>query len=277
MKNFWNYRHLLLLTMLCGLLAQAGWAQQADEVAPVGRALAEKWQQSVVTIAFVVKTHAAIAGQNQDEENKSEALGVMIAPSGLTVTALSALQAGGNEQDAAGGENGEKIAFTSEITSAKFLLPNGKELPAQVVLRDRDLDLAFLRPLKTPAQPLPMLNLTQASEPLVLDTVISLARLGTVANRSLALYRHLVTAVLEKPRKYFMIAGSEYQTGSPAFTKDGKLIGIIVERKNPVTANSSLTALSLWEDIPVILPAATIAEVAEQAAQVKVPASTNKR
>ena len=39
----------------------------------------------------------------------------------------------------------------TEVNDIKILLEDGAEVPAEIVLRDKDLDLAFIRPKAKPA------------------------------------------------------------------------------------------------------------------------------
>ena len=153
--NYRTYIYLVVTLILCNLLISRGWAQQPADLAQAGRTLAGKWQNSVITIEVVVKMQISMLGQEQHEESKSEAAGTIIDPYRLTVTSLTMLDPmGGLIADIAqalpAGEDGQKAKASSEITAVKMLLPDGTILPAQIVLRDKDLDLIFIRPLKKP-------------------------------------------------------------------------------------------------------------------------------
>ena len=47
----------------------------------------------------------------------------------------------------------------------KILLDDGTEVPAEIVLRDKDLDLAFIRPKAKPASPMTSVDLTKSGPP----------------------------------------------------------------------------------------------------------------
>ena len=79
-----------------------------------------------------------------------------------------------------GGSGQPPVEITTEPTDVKIRLSNGRELPAKIVLRDEDLDLAFLRPTTKPETPLVALDLTDAAKPALLDQVLVLSRLGRV-------------------------------------------------------------------------------------------------
>ena len=77
-------------------------------------------------------------------------------PSGLTVVSLFTTDPTSPSRKMMGmdlEEMGFKIE--TEIKRADILAADGNEIPAEVVLRDKDLDLAFLRPKQKPEKPLP--------------------------------------------------------------------------------------------------------------------------
>ena len=166
--------HLGIALLLCAALPRAGWAQQANSLANTGRALAAQWQDAVVTIKIVWKVQVTDSGQNHQQELPVEAIGTIINPSGLTVTSLSAISA------ETAGDDGDNVADTSagEVSSAKLLLADGRELPAKIVLRDDDFDLAFICPLSKPEKPLTALDLTQSGEPSALEQVLVIDQVG---------------------------------------------------------------------------------------------------
>ena len=77
----------------------------------------------------------------------------MVDPSGLTVLALSACDPSEMYQRMMG-EDYPRTSVETEVTDMKILLDDGTELPAEIVLRDKDLDLAFIRPKTKPASPM---------------------------------------------------------------------------------------------------------------------------
>ena len=72
----------------------------------------------------------------------------------------------------------------SELSDVKIVLDDGTEVPAEVVLRDKDNDLAFIRPKTKPAAPMAALDLANSGKADILDQVISLTRLGSAAGRA---------------------------------------------------------------------------------------------
>ena len=114
----------------------------------------------------------------------------------------------------------------------KILLDDGTELPAEIVLRDKDLDLAFIRPKTKPASPMAAVDLTKSAPAQLLDQVITLNRLNSAAGRAYAASVERISAVIQKPRTFYIPDSTMTSTtlGSPAFALDGNIVGVMVMR-----------------------------------------------
>lgn len=232
-----------------------------DELAQTGRQIAAKWKTAVVTVQFVLKMSAD--GEGSETEMKVEATGSVIDPSGLVVVALSGtdpMQAGSGESESA-----------NEIKEAKIILSDGQEIAAKVSLRDKELDLAFVQPLEKPAKPLDAMDLSKGAKVDLMDQILCLYRLGTVASRSLAGCLDRVQAVIEKPRTFYatgidvMIAS----LGSPVFAMDGSPAGILTLRSTPGGQDTYGSGMSAMGMMYIILPASEILEASKQALEAK--------
>ncbi|MEN6520457.1 MAG: serine protease [Armatimonadota bacterium] len=253
--NSWIIRRITIcITILACISALATFAFADD--ASNGRAICNKWSDTVVRVQIVLKLTSSYGGESRDREYKMEVVGTVIDPSGLTLVSKSDIEYEGYYDEEEGNE-------TSQITSAKILLPSGKEIPAKVVLRDKDLDLAFLRPIEKPSTPFQSIDLKDSVKANILDQVIIVSRLGKVANRAISASFERIEAVVEKPRKVYSVSlvGTGSQYGSPVFTMDGKLIGIVLTKEMPGSG------YSYYEDssMPIVLPAEDILAVAAQA------------
>ena len=244
------------------LLALATAPAFSDQAALAGRDLIAKWADAVVTISVVAKTQVVSEGESYEEEETNEAIATIIDPSGLAVVSLSEVDPT-HIWDAMMQEDSD-MQFQAEVTSVKIRLPDGKELPSKVVLRDKDLDLAFLRPLEKLAAPLTALDLTNTSQPAILDEILILDRLGEIANRVPAISLDRIEAIVHKPRTFYIAGLYSVSTGAPGcpvFSLDGKLIGITVLRMIPAQSASS----SDEGILDIILPAADVLETSKQA------------
>jgi hypothetical protein len=258
------------------LVLSASAAARAQEPAAdaAGRVF-EKHQGSVVWVSAVMKMRAgggfgAMFGR---QEQKVDALGTVIHESGLTVLSysmldptamLNAMMAG------AGGMAGEeKIEFKSELSGVKIRFADGTEMPAKLILKDDDLDLAFVMPTEK-GKKLSHLDLGakrsgDAAKVKALDPVIGIWRLSQALDRQAAVTIGRVAAVVGKPRTFYVCSGIE-TVGTPAFTADGTPLGILVYRKQG--ADVSLRSMMSGGDgrMPtVVVPAADVMEVAQQA------------
>jgi S1-C subfamily serine protease len=246
-------------------------AGAATEEITAGKDILAKWQKAVVTVQIVSKQRMSYGGrESSGDENKSEAIGTIIDPSGLVVMSLFATDPSSrfNELFSGGGDEESQFKMASEITDVKILLPDGTEIPAKIVLRDKDLDLAFVRPIEKPAKPLLAIDLNQNAPLQTLDSLVILSRLGKVANRVPAVTIDMIQAVVEKPRTFFIPGGQSDSGdfGAPAFALNGKVAGIILLRSIPIerSGRSMFGGMSGLGMLPVVLPASDILEVVKQ-------------
>jgi S1-C subfamily serine protease len=248
----------ILFRAVCLLLAVSTPSARSDEVAEKGRDIFAKHRHAVVTVQVVLK---ATASGGRSAEFKHDITGTVIDPSGLTVTALSSCDPYELRRRVT-----PDFKVDSEVSDVKLLLDDGTDLPAEVVLRDRELDLAFVRPKGKPANPMTAIDLARSGPAQVLDEIVALNRLNRVASRAYAVSVERITAVVQKPRTFYIPDSTKTATspGSPAFSLDGKIIGVFVVRAmsgagdspdNPVTS--------------IILPAEDILKGAKQAPEAR--------
>ena len=129
------------------------------------------------------------------------------------------------------------------------------------MLKDTDLDLAFVLPIKQKQDNkefkdvvfshVPRSQKEKSKLPQALDEVVSLGKLGRNLYRQSTLRKGWVNAVIEKPRKYFVIENTS--PGTPVFDRDGGWLGIVVYKMDRGRPTSLVT-----------LPADDIDEIAEQ-------------
>ena len=134
------------------------------------------------------------------------------------------------------------------------------EIPADVLMRDTDLDLAFLRikagSKESKGVEFKAVDLKDAATANVGDDVVSISRMDEVLNRVGSVSRGQVMSITRKPREFMRVTGSSL--GCPTFSMDGKLVGIAVSRF--VRGKPSHN---------VVIPAADVLEIALQAREAK--------
>lgn len=243
-------RFLLVIAVLMAPLASP------EDPSVQGRAVFEKLQGTVVTIELVIKQKFSMMGQpSEEDESKEEITGTVIGADGLIVTALSSTDPSSIYRNMMPAGMGADFQFEVEVSDVKILTEDGKEIPASLILRDNDLDLAYIRPRDLPESPMSHVSLEDTGEAQILDRLLTINRLGKVANRVHTASFEWVEAVVDKPRRFYVPGNDPTNTasGSPAFTMDGKFVGIFVMR----TIQSSSGRDNI---MPIILPAADIAE-----------------
>jgi|ERR1044071_8999240 hypothetical protein len=265
-------RRGLLAAFILTFFVLSGPACFGDDLADKGRAIFKKHQHAVVTVELVLKSKFSVAGRGGEaNESRQDVTGTIVDPSGLTVLSLSATDPSQMLQTMMGGGSDDENRFKmeTELGDVKMLLDDGTELPAEVVLRDRDLDLAFIRPKAKVTTPLTALDLTQNAKAEILDQVIALNRLGNAAGRAYAASVERISAIVQRPRLFYVPDSSMTTTtmGAPAFTLDGKPLGIFVMRAMKSKSGGGGSMFSFQPDnlTGIILPASDILKAAKQA------------
>lgn len=222
------------------------------------RRLAEKYADAVVQVKVVTSTKFSIGGQEAPaREREFEVLGTVLDESGLIVTSHSTVDP---SSIIAAMRPGAKI--DSQIKSTRLIRPDdGTEVPLKVVLRDKDLDLMFLRPTKQTR--LAHIDLKKRGARLRLGCEIAVvSRLGAVGDRRPMVSLGRVQAVVDKPRRFCVAAfpGAAMSLGCPVFTCRGKLAGLTVIRTSKAAGGGGALGGAASGVLPIILPVADIIE-----------------
>jgi len=234
-----------------------GCAAFADQTAEKGREVFNGNHLSVVT----VRATLSISMGGEEQENATQFTATVIEPSGLAVLSLTMVDPSAMFAPEGSGD------FRCKVVAMKMILPDGSELPAEVVLRDQELDLAFIRPTAKPEKPMPCVNMNNTDRPELLDQLVIILQLGKVARRAHSVCVARVETVVEKPRRFYTVGVDRSMDllCSPAFTLDGKFVGIGVMR----SVESSEDDFE-ENSIVIIVPAEDIREAVKQ---VPAPAS----
>ncbi len=189
------------------------------------------------------------------QEQKLEALGTIIAADGLTVLSLNKVDPTASILSRI---RSPGASVNVNYTEVMLLMQDGTEVPARLLLKDSDLDLAFVLPIeerrdefkdivfsKVPKQ------VSEDEQPIILDEVVSIGKLRKTLYRQSTLRRGCVNAVIEKPRTYFVIENTS--PGTPVFNNAGNWLGVVVYKMVSGRPSEIVT-----------LPATDILEIAEQ-------------
>lgn len=207
----------MLKTALVALLLSAGTALATPTAAPAAMladtspvaAIAAKHGSALVTVKFLM-----VFGENEAER---EAGGIVIDPKGLIL--VSNLEMGGAPR-------GRESAQAKEI---KVLIGDDTQgLPAKLIGRDSELELAWVQ-LDTPAdKPLAALDTSKTTMPAMGDAIVGLDRMNKYYDRALAGFSINVAAIAKKPRTLIIPATSVPWVGLPFFSASGEFAGISV-------------------------------------------------
>lgn len=221
-------------------------------------------QDSVLWISGVCKVTFSTDGSSSspvnipDQERKVEALGTVIGTNGLMVTALSGIDPARelSGREVAVGGNRVRLEASSVLKEVRIIMPDGVEVPAEVIMKDVDLDIAFLQ-AKADAREFKeaefkAVNLKESAKVSIADEVVSISRADEVLSRQPVVYNGQVNVLVKKPREF--IRASSAGAGTPTFDLDGKLVGIGALRSD----RERRSAL-------ILIPAADVEEIAEQA------------
>jgi len=265
-------KYFMVKWLIAGLLIANAAPVLAESVKDQARAVFEAKHSAVVTVMLTVKTTASFGGMGQDEESRSEVIGTVIRPDGLTIVSLSETDPMSLLGNMMPSEFADMFSGSSEVVAASIIVDRNREVPAEIVLRDRDLDLAFIRPIEAPESPFAYVDLSASVSSDVLDEVVVIGRLGRIGNRAHTVTLGAITSMVERPRRFYVAGPGNGQDalGSPVFNLAGEVVGVQVLRTLPGVSQDSglgLGALMGAMDnvLVIVLPGSDIEESASQA------------
>jgi len=250
----------------------------AAELKATARESAGRWKKAVINVKLVAKVKLP----NGEEDQKLEVTGTVIDPSGLTVVSAQSIDPAALIRtffNSVSPGQGQNFKFESEVRETALILDDGTEVEADVVLKDSDLDLAFVRPREStrtyefiPLKP-PM------APPDLLEDVFVISRLGRSENRSISISTGLVQAIVKGPRPFY-VCNDELSAGSVgtiAFNAGGATLGVFVLKPKQNTGDGGMGALMTMVtggrggagSTVILLPVEDLIEVAAQAKEAK--------
>jgi len=230
----------------------------------VAREILSERASAIVTVKLLLRQRFIAEGREQhSSESTVELAGTVLTPEGLTVVS----DAASNPAGMAERPPDASVRLESETGEVTLVLSDGREVPARFVLRDTDLDLAFLAP-EEPLEGHPHIELAEDAEPGPLDDLILLFPLPKALNREIGVLITAVRGVVRKPREFLAIDVFDgvQSLGCPAFDAAGRAVGLVVLRRSPFPARPSGGFRDMFELLnPVVLSSADVSAVARQA------------
>ena len=240
---------------------------RAGDARQVARAALDEHRESIVTVKILLKRRFISQGRERNtSESELEIAGTVLNAAGLTVVS----DAASDPSHASVASPNAATRVETETTDVKIVTADGLEVPAHFVLRDSDLDLAFLMPELPEGGTLgvPHVDLIEAPTPQPLDELVFLFPMAKSLNRAIGVAVAPIRAVIEKPRTFIVsdtFVGVQ-SLGCPAFDAAGRAIGLVVLRRSPVPIRRSGGFKDMFEFLnPVILTARDVLDVASQA------------
>ncbi len=261
-------RRLPILAL--ALVSTAALAGAEDQpIADAARAVLESQRANVVTVRLAARVRVGSADSgSMDMDLVIEASGFLLDPAGLVVSSLNAsdprqLYEQYLNDDSMG--DGEDYTLTSEVSRISIVFEGGKEIEAEAGLRDTDLDLAYFilkQPVAAGSAVAPA-----AAAPRAFDSLVVLRRMGEVAGRTCAGALLPIQAVVERPRKFYIVSNEvAVGLGEPAFNLEGKCVGVVTLRS--IKPGSTRTEYLFSGEDPysavIIRPLADVLEGARQ-------------
>jgi S1-C subfamily serine protease len=269
----------MIRNLTLALAATTALASAANpEMKEAAKKLSAAHGESVVWLSVLAKTSMSVDGDApaqiksalaaQEKEEKSEVTGTVVDASGLIVTALGGMDKSsmvdGQTVNTPMGEI--KLKASSEVKEVKVITADGSEVPADLVLKDEDLGLAFIKVRSDSEEAkgvtFKAIDLNDSAKGEILDDCIALGRMDEAMNREASLLTSEIVGITSKPRAFYRVPTDT--VGCPVFLANGKLLGISVLRQGKGGSARGQIQVS-----PVILPAADVAKVSAQAKEAK--------
>ncbi len=244
------------------LLAWVGEAAAGsdEKIKQVARGVLAKYENAVVCVKIVGGSYFIVdAKPSPKTDFKAEVAGTILTANGLTAMCNYSTDFENILPSivAVGGDAAPQNKQIYEITEIKLGLKDGREIPAELVMRDAKLGVAFVAP-KERGLKLTHVALDKGPIPEVLDEVIFLNRLGTPLKRGSEVGIVPISAVLKQPQ---MLLVPVSEGGYAAFDASGRPLGVTVVRS--VRENRGVPIEGLM--MAVVLTAETLRPAMDQA------------
>ncbi len=228
-------KHTAILITLAALVCLSP-AVQAEEGETPAVKLIARHADSIVSIKFVRETK--IPMMQIDEETSGEAHGVVLSKDGLVLTASSTFEGGVAGQMMR--MMGQEIEVKTTVSDLKVRFgTEEKEYDAQLVAKDSNLGLAFLKIQDLGDRSTKPLSVLESRATAVGADVLCLCRMGRGFDSAPMISRAYVTAAVERPREMWALnlEGANL-LGMPAFTEAGALVGFLSLQRGAEGAES---------------------------------------
>ena len=247
-------------------------AAMGSELSQQARDILKNTQVSIITVTALSKLDMSGSGLpvrlgGLGEAQESSCSGVVVDATGLTAVSYSALnpmeKMSSMLKIKIGDDGDNEVKGKTELSRIQMRMADGTEVPARVVFKDKELDLAFVVPeLKEGGKALTFspVNLRGGITAKELDDVVMLTRhekdLGCQPILSLA---H-VTSGITKPRQMYGLSHGG-RPGTAVFLPSGQVLGVLVA----MGGGDSKGMMAIGKMEMLVLPADDLIKLATQA------------
>jgi S1-C subfamily serine protease len=233
----------IVLFAVAGLLLASVAPLHADNMDEAKKIYEDK-QDAVIWITGVAKISYSASGKAAegrpdmpDRQVPVMSLGTIVSSDGLVVTVLSQLDPSYQVRERTRRtKNGDITvkATMKGISELKAVMPDGTEIPSELVMEDKNLDLAIVR-IKTSSKEangevFQAVDLKNSAKGHILDEVVTLSRMPEIFYRVPCITRGHITMITRRPSLFLRAEGAA--GGCPTFNMDGELVGIASAHRN---------------------------------------------
>lgn len=242
---------MALAGLLCSGLAHAGIKQ-------VVTSLIEERAPAIVAIRYVLTQSA----YGQEMQQPMEAQGVLIEPDGLVLAPASELEGSILTQSFRGPQSeGPEFSY-SNYRVLVMSAGREREFEAEVLAKDTEADLAWLRISDPPEEALPHIRFPDKSFLEVGDRYFTLGRMSEGRGRAPMVVTGIVGGEMEIPRQGLLATYGE----GPVFDHNGTPAGLLVSPPSAYQSNiGSVSAMMEQFLTRMILPAPVIHRATQRA------------
>ncbi|MFT3684796.1 MAG: hypothetical protein QM783_07665 [Phycisphaerales bacterium] len=205
-----------------------------------------------------VKFIASIEFRGQTQEVEGEAMALMIDAKGLLVVS--------------GSEVGQRKGMSATLKEIKILIGDDTEgVPAKLIGRDSELDLAWLRIEKPADKGYSAIDAAKSATPKLGDTLVGVDRMSKYFDHAPVAFTTTVGGITKKPRTLLIPSGGMVLgVGLPIFNAGGEFVGMSVIQSANADSEDGMNSrsqdrMSYFDRGLKILPAAEIASATARA------------
>jgi hypothetical protein len=194
----------------------------AQEASPLAK-LVDSVSPSIVTVRVVAEIALPEMMGGEKHEMNQEALGTIVDASGIVMVPSSALDPG----EHMGMMFGDEAEIESTVTSLKVVIgDDNKELVGTVVAKDDKLGFSYVKIADIGDRKLDVMAFDQKGEVGIGTEVYAVRRLAEGYDFAPFAAKNVVAGRIKKPRNAWILAEGA-DIGTPVFTADGKLCGVV--------------------------------------------------